>query len=716
VFVYNSNLIPTQVKGTNGIATLATTTLNYDARGRLDTVDGPLSGTADTTKYRYDNADQLVGVTSPDPDGAGTGNPNRAIRLTYRQDGQVSKQELGTVASQSDADWANFAVKQWTDIGFDTNNRPVTSQLSGKDTLGNTAAYALTQTSYDALGWVDCSAVRMNIAVYGSLPASACTLSTQGSDGPDRISQLVYDAVGRVTQLKVGVATTDAATERTLTYTTNGLVQTLKDAENNLTTHEYDGFDRLAKTRFPLPTKGANASSTSDYEQLLNYDANSNVGQRRLRDGSVINFSYDNLDRVTLKDLPGSEPDVSYVYDNLSRLISASQSGNALSFTYDALSRNIDQTRTAGSFVTTATSSWDAAGRRTQLTYPGTGLYLNYDHLVTGEVTKIRENGATSGVGVLASYAYDALGNRTSVMFGNGVVQNFTYDPVQRLASLSNDLSGTANDLSVTFAYNPASQLKQAVRSGDAYAFTLTSENSTGIANGLNQLTSYAGKSLTYTDGRGNVTAFGTDAYGYLSENLLTSGPSSTSLSYDPAMRLYQMSSGSRGGGATSNNGGTLNGGPCNGVSLSAGSCNWIPGSDPGAQQSIDYWQGYYMDDNWVSTNPSIVDLGAAIIESGGFARGMSAEMAENSIRVKLPPVAIPLPRPGSSSDTPYVILLNPPPQSGPSLREWLIYGGTCGGGILATIGTTATAETGVGALAAVGTGLATAAVCAAGP
>jgi YD repeat-containing protein len=37
---------------------------------------------------------------------------------------------------------------------------------------------------------------------------------------------------------------------------------------------------------------------------------------------------------------------------------------------------------------------------------------VNFDHLVTGEVSKVRENGATSGVGVLATYAYDDQGRR----------------------------------------------------------------------------------------------------------------------------------------------------------------------------------------------------------------------------------------------------------------------------------------------------------------
>ena len=370
----------------------------------------------------------------------------------------------------------------------------------------------------------------MNPAIYGSLPSDACTLGTAGSDGPDRISKSIYDDAGQVTQVQVAVGTTDAANERTLTYSSDGDLATLKDAENNLTTYEYDEYDRLKKTRFPSPTKGSGTSSTTDYEQL-GYDTRSNVTSRRLRDATSIAFTYDNLNRVTLKDLPGTEPDVTYAYDNLNRLTSASQTGNNLSFTYDALSRNLTQVGPQG----TATSAWDLAGRRTQLTYPDSGLYVNYDYLVTGETTKIRENGASSGVGVLATYAYDDLGRRTSLTFGNGAVQSYTFDPVSRLASLSNDLSGTTNDLSVTFGYNPASQINSTVRTGDTYAWTgHYNENRNYTANGLNQYTASGSITPTY-DSKGNLTSAGTVTYGYNSENLLTSATGGITLGYDPA-------------------------------------------------------------------------------------------------------------------------------------------------------------------------------------
>lgn len=526
---YNSNLLPTTITRQNGTATLVSTkTITYDARGRLSTVDGPLSGTADTTRYAWDDADQPIQFTSPDPDGAG-GLPSRAIKLSYRPDGQVSKQELGIAAS----DGSGFAASQTVDVGFDTNSRAITSKLSASGT-----DYALTQTSYDALGRVDCTALRMNTAVYGSLPASACTLSTQGSFGPDQIGQAVYDAAGQVTQNKVAVGTADAATERTLTYSNNGMLTTLKDAENNLTTYEYDGFDRLSKTRFPVSTKGANSSSTTDYEQLT-YDANSNVTSRRLRDASSIAFSFDNLDRVTLKNLPGTEPDVAYVYDNLGRPLQANQTGNNLSFGWDALSRRVSETGPQG----TATSVYDTADRRTQLTYPGTGLFVNTDYLVTGEMTQIRENGATSGVGVLATYAYDNLGNRTSVTFGSGASQAYTYDPVSRLSSLTADVTGTSNDLAITgISYSPASQIMGLTRSNDIFAWTGHGSGTTASTqNGLNQQVTIGGATATW-DAKGNLTTDPTTGrtYSYSSENLLTGASGGVTLAYDPAMRLYQ--------------------------------------------------------------------------------------------------------------------------------------------------------------------------------
>ena len=167
-------------------------------------------------------------------------------------------------------------------------------------------------------------------------------------------------------------------------------------------------------------------------------------------------------------------------------------------------------------------------GRRTRLTWPD-GFHVTYDHLLSGETTAIRENGATSGIGVLATIAYDQLGRRSSLTLGNGVATLYHYDPLSRLDQLKLDFAGTSNDLTSDFTYNPASQIASNTRSNDAYSWTghgsgTTIATSNGIAqsaNGLNQIESWV-SSLGY-DARGNILTDGTYSYGYSSENLLTS-------------------------------------------------------------------------------------------------------------------------------------------------------------------------------------------------
>jgi YD repeat-containing protein len=261
-------------------------------------------------------------------------------------------------------------------------------------------AQQVVQYSYDASGRVECTALRMNPAVFGSLPASACNQGTAGSGakdfGPDRITKNTYDAVGRVTKVQAGVGTADQADEVTSAYTSNGQTAYVTDAESNRTAYSYDGYGRLARTEYPSPTKGANASNASDYEQL-GYDANSNVTSRRLRDGLSIAYAYDKLDRLVTKDLPGSESDASYTYDSLGLTLTATQNAQTLGFSRDALGRTLSQSGPLG----TLTYAYDAVGRRTSVTYPATGdataLTVNYDYDITGNVTKIRENGAVSG-------------------------------------------------------------------------------------------------------------------------------------------------------------------------------------------------------------------------------------------------------------------------------------------------------------------------------
>jgi RHS repeat-associated protein len=508
----------------------ATEAYTYDVYDNIASVDGPLSGTADTTYYFYDSQHNKIGEIGPDPDGGGS-LKRRAVRYTYDVQSRLVRTERGTANGTALSDLTGMTVLQQADTSYDTNGNKILDTVSASGTT-----YQVSQYSYDSRNRLECTALRMNSAVWGSLPSSACSLGTAGSSGPDRINRTVYDVASRPTQVQTAYATGDQANEATGTYNNNGTLATLTDAEGNKTSYVYDGVDRLSQTFYPVTTAGSGTSSSTDYEQLA-YDPAGNVTARRLRDGNSIGYAYDGDGRLTYKDLPAGEYDVAYSYDLLGQLSSAATSLQTLTFGHDALSRLTSQ----GGPLGTIGSQYDAAGRRTQLNWPD-GFYVNYDYLVTGEVSAVRENGATSGVGVLASFTYDDIGRRTGLARGNGTSTSYGYDNVSRMTSLGLDMdgAGTSNDLSFGFGYSPANQITSTTRSNNGYAWgSAANRNDASSVNGLNQATSVGAGSLGY-DNKGNLNSTGSNSYTYSSENLLLTGPSSASLAYDPLLRLYQ--------------------------------------------------------------------------------------------------------------------------------------------------------------------------------
>jgi RHS repeat-associated protein len=516
----NNLLLVSQTVAAGSGSPSSTTSMTHDAQGNIATMTDALGH---VTRYRYDADRELLGVVGPDPDGPG-GKWNPAQRITYDADGRVTLRETGTASSQADSDWGSFSSHRQVATAYDANGRRTQDSAQAGGTT-----YAVVQYSYDADGRLDCTAQRMNPAVFGSLP-DACTLSTQGSYGPDRISRNEYDAADQVTKVWNGYRSSIAAQTVRLTYTPNGKLQTLMDANGNLTTYIYDGMDRLYQTRYPSPTS-VGTSNASDYEQL-GYDLNSNVTSRRLRDGNTVGFGYDALNRLTSRTSPhltsGSDPSSSYGYDLLGHLTSASdENSHALSFSYDALGNMTGSTSSFGS----STSQYDAAGRRTRLTWPD-GFYVTYDYDNAGEMTAIHENGGT----VLASFTYDDLGNRRTRTLANGTSTTYSYDAVSRLTSLAL-AGGTSTNTATLSNYSPAGDIGSRLGSNDAFAWSQAANVNRGYTvNGLNQFGTVAGAAQGY-DARGNMTSSGGASYSYNSRNQLVQSGGSSYL-YDALGRL----------------------------------------------------------------------------------------------------------------------------------------------------------------------------------
>lgn len=513
---YNSNLLPSSVtrsSGDGGIS--ASVAATYDDFGNATAVDGPLPGSSDTTNLSYDAMRRVTSIVSPDPDGSGP-RMRRAKVTHYLANGVADSVSIGT----TDANGGSFTSLQRLVGSFDGNMRKVQDTLSASGTT-----YAVTQYGYDAVGRLQCTAVRLDPSQWGS-QSDACTPQTNGGNGPDRVTKQVYDAAGQVTGVYSALGTGAQSFEQT-SYTADGKVASVTDGNGNVTTAGYDGFDRQTTTTYP----------DGSHEQLT-YDANGNITTRRLRDGQVIHYTYDALDRMVSKDRPNTtywEADQSYGYDNLGHVTSASDgNGRTLSFAYDALGRKTSQGDNWYGFGG-ASFQYDAAGRRTRLTWAD-GNVVSYDYLTTGEMGTIRDGAGNA----LVSFGYDDLGRRTSLNRANGTVTSAAYDPASRLSQLVQDLAGSASDQTVTFGYNPAGQITSRSGSNDGYAWTAGVNAERGYSvNGLNQYTQAGSVSLGY-DGRGNLTRSGDTGFGYTVDNQLATG-SGASLAYDPLGRLFNI-------------------------------------------------------------------------------------------------------------------------------------------------------------------------------
>ncbi len=548
------------------------TAYSYDAAGRVIATDGPMPGAEDTSFSRYDVHGRLTGTISADPDpGSGPGQaggplPRLAVRNSYDPADRLIKVETGTLAALqgvevAPADWTGFSVLRTAETAYAAGRR-IREQLREG---GAGAVLSLTQYSYDAIGRLECTAVRMNPAVYPSYqtsnPLSACLLGTQGSQGPDRITKNVYDAAGQRLQLREGVGTPDEAAEATWADNANGQVATVIDANGNRVELSYDGHARQSRWTFPSTARppayddatqasalaSAGAVNAADYEEY-GYDAAGNRINLRKRDGRTIAYAYDALGRLISKTYPdGGATPVFYGYDLRNLQIYArfgSHTGEGITNTYDAFGRLSSQTINLGGTTRTLGYQHDANGNRTRLTHPDGHLFdQSFDAL--GRPLFL-SSPVAGGILYLNRTAHGAVGNASRPVDAS----YFTYDGIQRLSAVMDDHFGTTNDVTFYYSRNPIGQITSLTRTNDTYAWTgHYAVTRPYAANGLNQYTAAGppGQQVTFAyDPNGNLTSGGGDAYVYDVENRLVSasGNHNATLTYDPLGRLFSIASG----------------------------------------------------------------------------------------------------------------------------------------------------------------------------
>lgn len=400
-------------------------------------------------------------------------------------------------------------------------------------------------SSYNANGRLECRATRMNPSAFSVSPANACSRGTAGNYGADRIEKFTYNARGQILQHQKAYGTSLQQAYATYTYSTSGKVKSVTDANGNRTEYEYDSHDR--RSRWYLPSKTVKGQvNTADYEAYT-YDGNGNRTSIRKRSGQVIGYTYDKLNRVILKELPGTASDVYYGYDlrglqQYARF--GSTSGQGVSTIYDGLGRTQSAMTTMGGVSRTLTYQHDLNGNRTRVTHPD-GNYFTYIYDGLDRNTAIQQSDGTA----LVTQNYDAWGRRSELQRLNGAYTFYDYDGISRLSGFNHNVAGSDDDVDYVFDYSPASQIASRTISNSNYDYSASPIGTKHFAaNGLNQYSAVDGVDYSY-DANGNLTSDGTTNYTYDIENRLTSasGGSSATLEYDPLGRLYEVS----GGGST---------------------------------------------------------------------------------------------------------------------------------------------------------------------
>jgi YD repeat-containing protein len=505
-----------------------------------------------------------------------------------------------TVRHSYDANGREYQVDKGFSTAFDSNGAPTDfSSLDMASTAYDAADNKVfiktqtgrTQVSYDGMNRVVCAAQRMNAGVAdGALPSDACQITSITTATPeiDRIAKTEYTPAGETFKLwrafNAPVDVDGVAQQQlyaTYAYGQDGETLSVQDARRNLTTYAYDGFNRLNLTRYPVTTAQTDtstpASNPGDTETYLS-DVNGNRVQFKKRDGSVLSFCYDPLNRQTVKYLHAATgcpsttgADVTTAYTPAGRPTTILfANGQGITYAWDTAGRALSAANNNGTGRTLG-YGYDLSGNLTQVTWPD-GFYAGYVYDSSNRVSRICQNAADAACvsaatlpattntasGLLAVYKYDDLGHRTAIVRANGTSTTYAYSNPELLTGLTQDLAGSANDQTWGFGYNQAPQVTSRSTSNALYAWTPPTLSSPAAKtyDGLNRDATIAivgtqpcGAAGGY-DCNGNVLNDGTHSYAYDVENRLTSAgtisPAATvlTLGYDPMGRLNQTVAG----------------------------------------------------------------------------------------------------------------------------------------------------------------------------
>jgi YD repeat-containing protein len=459
------------------------TTLNYNSKGQVLSINGPLPGTDDTTTFSYDpTTGDLLTITRPligatsflNYDAAGqvglvTDVNNQAKSFTYDARGRVTLIANNADGSSSSVIYTTAGLPEartdedgvTTSFAYDTSYGRLSKTI---DHLGNYISL-----SYDPQGnmieksYYDPSDVRTNWKRFDFQQPNMPGKLYKEKNPDDTFTQYGYDAEGNVTSVKDPnnnttsyeydplnrlITVTQPGTGVTsYTYDSYGNLQTVTDAESHTTIYEYDDMGRLLSTTSP---------DTGIVTYV--YDEAGNPISKTDAKGITVTYTYDLLNRLTNLTFPDSTQDITYTYDTgingIGRRTGMIDQSGSMSFGYDARGRLVEKTSVFNSQSYTVSQSFTPGSRISSVTYP-TGRTIDYERTTCAykvDAVSTTYNGDT--ITLANNLSYRPFGIATGMNTGAGGTVNNTFDQSGRLT-----VANPGADKERTYTYDNNSNL-----------------------------------------------------------------------------------------------------------------------------------------------------------------------------------------------------------------------------------------------------------------
>ena len=496
-----------QVKVTRDGSTTSTYNYQYNGNNVVTSLSGPKQMSVTNTYYTDANKCHLPKTI--------TTNSTNISNITYDDNGNVKSVSVtgdGTTLT--------------TTMTYDTMN----NLTSVKDPKGNTTTY-----SYDSKG--NLIGVSAPESVTTSIDVNSKGLPTKVTDAMGIVTQFSYNTYGNLTKITLPAlslsssasydsasrltSSTDALGRTTsFVYDKNDNLTSETDPASHTTTYDYDANDNLTNITnakgdvttltYDIVTDWLKSVSFAGATKRYAYNDDGTLDSYTKPDGTKLNYSYDDLGRVT------NDGVNDYTYDSKLRLSSISGNGKTLSFSYDGFNR-ITGTSCDGH---TNSYGYDKNGNCTSIN----NTTYSYDGL--NRLTSVTFSNKT------ISYTYRNDSQLSKVTYPNGMTTTFGYDTAGRLTSKATKLSNGTVIASYSYTLDKVGNITKQTTQEPYDNISLVNEDVSYTYNSGNRITKAGDISFSF-DANGNTTKRGSELYSWDESDRLTRA-GSTNIEYDP--------------------------------------------------------------------------------------------------------------------------------------------------------------------------------------